>query len=148
MKLFLLSRKRKNKKPFLNGNGFCNIKHSLPYYSTVMKSFTKGEHLSLTESSYSLYMSVQLSSANLWTAPYTPYQQELFDIICKFHDKEGWNFKQVSDWLVKEGYRTPRDKTFTHTHCWSIYTKKKRSIERFSREFETSITDISIKELG
>ena len=113
-----------------------------------MKSFTKGEHPSLTESSYSLYMSVQLSSANLWTAPYTPYQQELFDIICKFHDKEGWNFKQVSDWLVKEGYRTPRDKTFTHTHCWSIYTKKKRSIERFSREFETSITDISIKELG
>jgi hypothetical protein len=82
--------------------------------------------------------------SNLWIPPYSPYQQELFDIISKFHDKDGWNFKQISDWLRDNNYLTPRGHPFTQSHTWSIYQKKNRSIKRFSRQFDDTITDMSI----
>ena len=92
-------------------------------------------------------MSVDLVSSNLWVSAYSPYQQELFDIITKFHEKDNLNFKQISDWLIENGYKTPRGKTFTHSHCWSIYNKKNKSIDRFNREFDTTITDIKINQI-
>ena len=116
-------------------------------YSTVTECSPTGQHSAPIKPMYSLNMSVNLVSSNLWTSTYSPYQQELFDIISKLHEQDGWNFKQISDWLIANGYRTPRDKTFTHTHCWSIYKKKNKSIERFSREFEPTITDIKINQI-
>jgi hypothetical protein len=56
---------------------------------------------------YSLHLSVRVISSNLWVPPYTNYQQELFDIISKFHEVDGWNFKMISDWLVENKYLTP-----------------------------------------
>jgi hypothetical protein len=93
--------------------------------------------------SYSLLFSLQITSANLWESSYSPYQQELFDHISRFHD-EGWNFKQISDWLVENNYKTPRGHAFMQKHVWSIYQKKNRSIKRFSREFEDIITEMKI----
>jgi hypothetical protein len=93
---------------------------------------------------YSLKFSLQITSSNLWVAPYSSYQQDLFDIISKFHDKDGWSFKQISDWLKDNNYLTPRGHIFTPQHTWSIYRKKNRSIKRFSREFEDNITDMKI----
>ncbi|MFZ4680318.1 MAG: hypothetical protein ACOYLP_09140, partial [Flavobacterium sp.] len=97
-----------------------------------------------TSKGYSLRVSVELKSSNLWSPPYSPYQQELFGIITKFHEDDGLNFKQISDWLVANQYLTPRGKTFTQSHCWSIYKKKNSSIERFSREYAPIIKDISV----
>ena len=54
------------------------------------------------------------------------------------------NFQQISDWLVENNYKTPRGKTFTQGHVWSIYKKKQRSITRFSREFEHEITEMKV----
>src|ERR1039457_3616122 len=92
------------------------------YYSTVIPSPQKGRDISTTvrgrykavpigqgvtdrksseynpAKGYSLRMSVELVSANLWESPYTLYQQEVYDIIRKHHDDDGWNFKQISDW--------------------------------------------------
>jgi len=116
-------------------------------YSTVTECSPTGQHSAPIKPIYSLSMSVSLSSSNLWTSTYSPYQQELFDIIRKFHEKDGWNFKQISDWLIENNYKTPRGKTFTHTHCWSIYKKKNKSIQRFSREFEPTITDVKINQI-
>lgn len=93
---------------------------------------------------YSLRLSIQIKSSNLWIPPYSPYQQTLFDIISEFHEKLGLNFSQVSDWLNNEGYTTPRGKVFTQSHVWSIYTKKNRSIKRFTRTFYPIIQDINI----
>ena len=84
-------------------------------------------------------MVLRLNSSNLWTSSYNDYQQELFDIICSHHEKMGKNFQEISDWLNENQYKTPRAKVFTQSHVWSIYTKKKRSIERFSREFEPEV---------
>ncbi len=94
---------------------------------------------------YVVKMSVELLSSNLWQSPYSPYQKQLYDLICRFHDGDGWNFKQISDWLIGQGYLTPRGKTFTHTHVWSIYAKKNRSIQRFARRFPHRITDLKVE---
>jgi hypothetical protein len=96
------------------------------------------------QKTYSLLLSVELKSANLWTPTYSSYQQEIFDIITKFHEDDKWNFKQISDWLNDNDYKTTRGCKFKHTHAWSIYQKKNRSIQRFSREFEDKITDMKI----
>ena len=104
-----------------------------------------------TDSNYecfSLSLSVELKSSNLWVSPYSPYQHELFDIISKFHENQGWNFKEISDWLVENNYHTPRGKVFTHTHVWSIYVKKIKSVTRFSREFDHVITDMKVNQLS
>lgn len=113
-------------------------------YSTVVGLFPTGHHSDPVIPDYSLFMSVDLISSNLWISSYTPYQQKLFDIISKFHIRDGWNFQQISEWLNNHDYKTPRGKTFTHTHCWSMYTKKNKSIQRFSREYHPTITDIKI----
>jgi hypothetical protein len=109
-------------------------------YSTVIKGSTN----ILQGKGYSLRLSVQLVSPNLWVPPYTNYQQELFDIITKFHEVDGWNFKMISDWLVKNNYLTPRGTIFNQPKCWSIYKKKKRSVSRFTRSFNHTITGMSI----
>jgi hypothetical protein len=87
---------------------------------------------------------VELVSSNLWTSPYTPYQQEVYDITRKLHEDDGWNFKQVSDWFNENGYKTPRGKVFHKNHVWSIYTKKNRSIDRFSREYDHKVTEMNV----
>ena len=112
-------------------------------YSTVINYSSTTRNAS-TFKGYSLRVSVELKSSNLWSPPYSPYQQELFGIIAKFHEVDGLNFKQISDWLVSNQYLTPRGKTFTQSHCWSIYKKKNSSIERFSREYAPIIKDMSI----
>lgn len=89
-------------------------------------------------------MSVELVSSNLWVSPYSLYQQEIYGIIRKFHDDDDMDFKQISDWLVGKGYKTPRGKVFTEGHVWSIYTKKNRSIQRFSREYDHTITQMKV----
>jgi hypothetical protein len=117
-------------------------------YSTVTDLFPTTPNVNSSHECFSLSLSVELKSSNLWVSNYTPYQQELFDIISKFHEEEGWNFKQISDWLVDNNYRTPRGKVFTQSHVWSIYQKKIKSITRFSREFDHVITDMKVDSLN
>jgi hypothetical protein len=112
-------------------------------YSTVTEFFSTAPIFGATQR-YTLSLSVEFVSSNLWVSPYTPYQQELFDLICSFHHKEGWNFKQISDWLNDNGYLTPRGHRFRQNHVWSMYTKKTKSIERFGREWSPVITDVMV----
>ena len=93
---------------------------------------------------YSLRMTVDLTCSYLWTSPYSVYQQELFSLICKLHDDDGWDFKRISDWLNGNGYKSPRGMTFKENHVWSIYMKKHRSIKRFSREYDPEVVDMKV----
>ncbi|MCZ2488183.1 hypothetical protein G9H55_09850 [Aquirufa antheringensis] len=91
-----------------------------------------------------LILTVQLTSSNLWMSPYSSHQTELFHLIKTQHEDGGKNFKQISDWLNEHGYKTSRDKVFTQSHVWSMYTKKNKSNERFGREFVPCFKSISI----
>ena len=120
--------------------------HPISNYSTVMNVFPFPTE-NTTHRHHQLKLSVQLLSSNLWTSPYSPYQQKLFNIISQKHEEDGLNFKEISDWLNENSYLTPRRKIFKQNHVWSIYKKKQRSIERFSREFTPDITNIEVNSL-
>jgi len=113
-------------------------------YSTVIK-YSSDRCLVGQPTLFVFRLTVRLYSSNLWVSPYTPYQQKLFDLICSKHELEGFNFQQISDWFNEQNFTTPRGKTFTQGHVWSIYKKKKKSIQRFSRVFSPVITDIGIQ---
>jgi hypothetical protein len=91
-----------------------------------------------------LIMTIQLTSSNLWMSPYSSHQTELYHIIKTHHEDGGKNFKQISDWLNEHGYNTTRGKVFTQGHVWSMYKKKKKSNERFGREFVPYFKSVSI----
>ena len=105
-------------------------------YSTVTKYSPTG--------SVFLIIKVMFKSSNLWVSPYSQYQQELFNIIRSQHEEQGMNFVEICDYLVSNGYKSPRGKDLTQSHVWSIYTKKKKSIQRFSRVFDPVITDVKL----
>ena len=77
-------------------------------------------------------------------SPYSSHQTELYHIIKTQHEDGGKNFKQISDWLNDNGYKTTRGKVFTQGHVWSMYKKKTNSNERFGREFVPQFKSISI----
>jgi len=113
-------------------------------YSTVTQCFPTVTNITQHPTLSQLKFSVEFTSSNLWVSSYTPYQQELFDMITKFHDEDGLDFKRISDWLNSNGYLTPRGKVFRQNHVWSIYKKKMRSIKRFSREFDHVVTEMKL----
>ena len=121
------------------------------YYSTVTDCSPLDGNLSslnLNKVNHNLVVNVRLTSSNLWLSPYSEYQQKLFDIISDFHEKDGWSFKKISNWLVEHNYKTPRNRTFTLQHTWSIYSKKKKSIERFKRKYEPIIKEVKVNYLS
>ncbi len=94
--------------------------------------------------SYYLTMEVRITSSNLWLSHYSDYQMELFSIISDLHDNHNMTFKQISDYLIEKGYKTPRGCVFAGKHTWSIYTKKNRSDQRFGRSFQPDIIDMGL----
>jgi hypothetical protein len=94
--------------------------------------------------SYYLTMEVRITSSNLWLSHYSDYQMELYSIISDLHDNHNMTFKQISDYLIEKGYKTPRGYPFTHKHVWSIFTKKNRSDQRFGRSFQPDIIDVGL----
>jgi hypothetical protein len=120
-------------------------------YSTVINDSSKppnmGTNLPYSPNfpkGYYLTMVIQVSSPNLWTSPYGENQQTLFGIIKTKHEEEGMNFVQISDWLNENQFKTPRGKVFTQSHVWSMYTKKMRSIQRFSRNSNQDVLDTGL----
>jgi len=122
-------------------------------YSTVVNDSTKGTNTGTkllfssddsNKKGYFLSMVVVVTSPNLWISPYSEYQQTLFGIIQHKHEVEGMNFVQISDWLNENHYQTPRGKVFTQSLAWSMYTKKMRSLKRFSRDNDTQVVSTSI----
>ena len=124
--------------------GKSNQNRPVPNYSTVTEDFPTNPHFNEQFDEFVMKIRVSMLSSNLWESPYSPLQTQIYNIICRFHDEDGWNFKQISDWLIDHGYKTPRGYTFTHTHAWSIYRKKNISIDRFNRKYPHHITDFRI----
>ena len=105
-------------------------------YSTVTKFPRSGGSF--------LIINVLFKSSNLWVSPYSQYQQRLFNIIRSQHDEQGKNFVEICNYLISNGYKSTRGKDLTQSIVWSIYTKKKKSIQRFGRVFDPVITDVKL----
>ncbi len=92
---------------------------------------------------YYLTLAVDYYSATLWIAPYSDYQQFLFDTIDSMH-KDGNSYIKIAQWMNDNNHLTPRGSVFKPNHAWSIHMKKRKSIERFTRTYEPEITSIGI----
>ena len=115
-----------------------------PSTDTVIGNNITSDKVKNNNRSYYLTMEVRITSSNLWLSHYSDYQMELFSIISDLHENQNMTFKQISDYLIEKGYKTPRGYRFTHKHVWSIFTKKKRSDQRFGRSFQPDIIDMGI----
>ena len=82
-------------------------------------------------------------SATLWQAPYSEYQQFLFDIINEMY-QQGNSYIKIAQWMNDNNHLTPRGSTFKANHAWSIHMKKQKSINRFARTYQPEITNIGI----
>ena len=125
-----------------------NMIHVRPNHSTVVNCPTtelKNNHPNgFNTKGFFLSMVVRITSSNLWLSPYNDYQQQVFNIIREQHEDKKMNFVQISNWMNENNYLTPRGKVFSQQHCWSIYTKKMRSMNRFSRSFESEVINSEV----
>ena len=116
------------------------------FYSTVTKfSSLDGrldEQMHVNNRFY-ITLNVVYFSATLWQAPYSEYQQFLFDTISKMH-ADGTSYIKISQWFNDNNHLTPRGSIFKPNHAWSIHMKKQKSIDRFARSYQPQITDIGI----
>ena len=73
-----------------------------------------------------VFLTFRLSvrATHLWVAPYSQYQQFLYDTISDYRQK-GWSYCQIVDWLNQNDYKTPRGKMFHGSHARSIVKNKK-----------------------
>jgi hypothetical protein len=86
---------------------------------------------------------VEVRFTNLWVAPYNPYQQLLYGLICDFREK-GWNYQQIADWMNSNDYRTPRGKDFFNSSAQSIVKKKNIRDARLSKRYPWKVSDFGI----
>jgi len=91
-----------------------------------------------------LCFKVSIRCANLKLPLYSDYQQFLHKKITELHDS-GLGYRRISYWLNENGYKTARGKMFKNTHVHSILKKKRLSEERFSKEYENELGDMSMK---
>ena len=59
--------------------------------------------------------------------------------------KDGYNYKQIADWMNENGYKTPRGKKFRNAHAHSIVKKKKARHVKISTTYEPIISNFSLK---
>ena len=110
-------------------------------YSTVTECFTHG----VLNPPANLTFTLSLKSTSLWCSSYSVYQQQLAEKIIELREEQGMTFPDISDWLNKNGYTTPRGKTFTNPHAHSIYTKFYKRQERFGKTSYSQVSDISVR---
>jgi len=111
-------------------------------YSTVTTLPESAGYVDLLNDIH-LKFNVHYETSRLTTPPFGEYQKFLFDTIDKFY-REGKTFKDSSDWLIANGFQTPRGNKFTHKHTWSIYMKRSKVLERLAEVYEPVISDVDI----
>ena len=87
---------------------------------------------------------LSVRATHLWVAPYTQYQQFLYDTINDLRQK-GWNYRQIADWLNQNDYKTSRGKMFHGSHAHSIVKKKKTREVRLTRRYEPKLSNFALR---
>lgn len=59
--------------------------------------------------------------------------------------KDGYNYKQIADWMNENGYKTPRGKKFRNAHAHSIVNKKKARDVTVNKIYEPIISNFSLQ---
>ena len=119
------------------------ISHATSPSRSLWNSFARGQetHQSNIDVYFTFTLSVRIT--NLWVAPYSQYQQFLFDTIKGFR-KKGWNYQQIADWFNSNDYKTIRGKKFSNSSCHSIVSKKNARDRRLSKTYPPKLSNFAI----
>ncbi|MGB5241967.1 MAG: hypothetical protein WBN50_00005, partial [Lutimonas sp.] len=92
------------------------------------------DHFSYLQKLYVTF-TISVETTHLWKSNYSPYQEELFTIICDYKDSflTSFGYRKISKLLNENNYLTPTGKTFKPNHVFSIYKKGKIRLERMNR---------------
>ena len=91
---------------------------------------------------FTFTLSVRIT--NLWVAPYSTYQQFLYDTICGFREK-GWNYQQIADWFNSNDYTTPRGHKFYNSSAQSIVKKKQLRDARLNKKYPPKLSNFDVR---
>ena len=86
---------------------------------------------------------LKIRTTKLSASPYSPYQRQLHSLILKMRD-EGYSYNAIADFLNKNGFKTPRGKSFRKAHAHSIIKKKKIRDERLEHEYPEIIENFDV----
>ncbi len=84
-----------------------------------------------------------IHTTKLWIAPYSEYQQSLYDLILRMREKN-FTFTEIADHLNESGYKTVRGKKFRNAHAHSILKKKTIRDKRLGREYKPVIENFNL----
>ena len=87
---------------------------------------------------------LSVRATHLWVAPYSQYQQFLYDTITDLREK-GLNYQQIADWLNQNDYKTPRGKKFQGSHAHSIVKKKRIRESRLTRKYPPKLSNFALR---
>ena len=120
------------------------ISHATSPSPSLWNSFVRGQetHQSNIDVYFTFTLSVRIT--NLWVAPYSQYQQFLYDTITDLREK-GWNYQQIADWLNQNDYTTPRGKKFLNAHAHSIVKKKKVREVRLTKMYPPKLSNFALR---
>ena len=80
------------------------------------------------------------------TFHYNTYQKELYELVRKLRDEEGYSYKRISDYLIMNDYKTVRSKKpILSNYVYSIYKKGKVRENRVDRVFPVIINDVNLR---
>jgi len=116
---------------------------NLHHYTAHLLQLNDGVKWYLDNPSVQVFLSftVKITASHLKKIRYSPYQQELWEIITEKHDS-GMGYRRISYWLNEHGYKTPRGHEFKNTHVFSILKKKKIADGRMIKRFEPKIENL------
>ncbi len=110
----------------------------------LWNSFARGQetHQSNIDVYFTFTLSVHIT--NLWVAPYSQYQQFLYDTICGFREK-GWNYQEIADWFNSNDYKTARGKKFFNSSAQSIVKKKQLRDARLNKKYPPKLSNFALR---
>jgi len=72
-----------------------------------------------------LEFSIEFQSNNLiYHKEYTKRQQIIYVLIKHLHDREGWGYRKISQWLTQSGIKTHRGKKWFNSFNISVLKRK------------------------
>ena len=110
-------------------------------YSTVTDATTYG----VFNPPANLRFTLTVKTTSLVGRSYSIFQHRLANQIVLLREERGMTLSDIADWLNKNGYTTPRGKTFTNPHAHSIYTKFYKRRERFRKTSYSQVSNIAVR---
>ena len=104
----------------------------------------KSTNQSNTDTEVFLTFRLSVRASHLWVAPYSEYQQFLYNTISDFREK-GWNYVEIANWLNENDYKTPRNKKFLNAHAHSIVKKKRIREKRLTTMYPPELSDFALR---